>query len=168
MPAGTAELATWTKSRLLSKVGDAEQGDAPNATSTEVVLSPVAPARLVRRTREITPQELPRRRRTLQMPLPPSRDRDDNTKKWLEWATHGGEPNRSLERATAANLSRCRLRQVLLRLRLTLKRRDLIWIDANHQVVDMIVDLGEPMSRTRRDDQHVSGLKLIGHSVADV
>src|SRR5436190_24394499 len=54
--------------------------------------------------------------------------------------------------------SRRRLAQVLLRLRLVLERRDLVGIDANHQVVDVVLDLREPVARTCRNDDDITGL----------
>src|SRR5262249_52532345 len=47
--------------------------------------------------------------------------------------------------ARLLRLRRVRLRQVRLRRRLVLQRRDLVGIGAHHQVVDVIVDPGEPV-----------------------
>ena len=60
-----------------------------------------------------------------------------------------------------------RLRQILLRLRLALERRDLVGIDPHHQVVDVVVDLREPVAGAGRDHHDVAGLDLVGDAVAD-
>src|SRR5882672_12418800 len=59
-------------------------------------------------------------------------------------------------------------RQVIFGLRLALQRRDFVRIDTNHQVADVIVDLGEPVPRARRNDDDVSGLDLVHDGVAYV
>src|SRR5262245_15911550 len=61
--------------------------------------------------------------------------------------------------------ARCRLGQVLLRLRLTLQWRYLVRIEADHQVIDVIVDLGEQMARTRRNHNDVSRFQVVSHAV---
>src|SRR6185369_14518805 len=60
------------------------------------------------------------------------------------------------------------LGEVRPRLRLALQRRDLVRIDADHHVVDVVVDLREPVARARRDDHDVAGLDLVGDAVADI
>src|SRR5258705_11644649 len=59
-------------------------------------------------------------------------------------------------------------RQVIPGLRLALQRRDLVRIDANHQVADVIVDPGEPVARACRNDDDVARLDLVRDAVADV
>ena len=51
--------------------------------------------------------------------------------------------------SAAGGPSRRGLGQVFLRLRFALERRDLVGIDADHQVVDVVVDLREPVCRCR-------------------
>ncbi len=48
------------------------------------------------------------------------------------------------------------------------ERRHLVGIDAHHDVIDVIVDLGEPVPGAGRDDDYVSGLELIADAVSDV
>src|SRR5205823_15125102 len=45
-------------------------------------------------------------------------------------------------------IARSRLAQVVLRLRLALQRRNLVGIDPNHEIGDVVVDLGEPVARS--------------------
>src|SRR5207253_7793396 len=56
---------------------------------------------------------------------------------------------------------RSRLAQIFLRLRLALERRNLVGIDANHEIRDVIVDLGEPVAGARRNHDHVAGLDVV-------
>src|SRR5437773_3419264 len=71
------------------------------------------------------------------------------------------------EVALVASLPRG-FRQVIPGLRLALQRRDFVRIDANHQVADVIVDLGEPVAGARRNDDDVSRLDLVRDAVAYV
>ncbi len=61
-----------------------------------------------------------------------------------------------------------RLRQIVLRLRLALQRRDFVGIDPHHQVVDVVVDLREPVAGAGRNHDDVAGLDLIGDAVANL
>src|SRR5205823_801310 len=63
---------------------------------------------------------------------------------------------------------RSRLAQIFLRLRLALERRNLVGIDANHEIRDVIVDLGEPVAGARRNHDHVASLDVVRHAVLDV
>src|SRR4029453_12941340 len=55
--------------------------------------------------------------------------------------------------------------EIRLRRRFVLERRDLVGIDANHQVGDVVVDLREPVAGAGRDHNHVAGLELMRHTV---
>jgi hypothetical protein len=60
------------------------------------------------------------------------------------------------------------LREIRLRRGLVLDRRDLVRVDPHHQVVDVIVDLREPVARARRDHDDVPWFEVQGHAVADL
>src|SRR6185437_5355662 len=51
---------------------------------------------------------------------------------------------RSEKRSSSLALLRW-LRQIFLRLRLAFQRRDLVGIDPHHDVIDVVVDFGEPV-----------------------
>src|SRR5215468_10214788 len=57
--------------------------------------------------------------------------------------------------------------QIRLRRRFVPDWRHLVGIDAHHQVVDVIVDLGEPMPGAGWDDDHVAGLELVGCAISN-
>ena len=59
------------------------------------------------------------------------------------------------------------LREIRLRRGLVLDRRDLVRVDPHHQVVDVIVDLREPVARARRDHDDVAWFEVQGHAVAN-
>jgi imidazoleglycerol phosphate dehydratase HisB len=46
-------------------------------------------------------------------------------------------------------------------------RRHLIWIDADHEVADVVVDLGKPVACSSGDDDDIARFQLEGLSVAD-
>src|SRR6516165_3340108 len=46
-------------------------------------------------------------------------------------------------------------------------RCHLVGIDAHHQIGDVIVDLREPVPCAGRNNDHVSGLELIAHTIAN-
>src|SRR5689334_16028628 len=63
--------------------------------------------------------------------------------------------------SAVSGLPRRRFGEVRLRRGFVLGRRDLVWIDPHHEVVDVVVDLGEEMSRSRGNHDDVAGLELI-------
>src|SRR5918993_4290834 len=64
--------------------------------------------------------------------------------------------------------SLCGPRQIRLGGRLVFQRRHLVWVDPDHQVVDVIVHFREPMPRASRDHEDVASLEVIRHTVDDV
>ena len=48
------------------------------------------------------------------------------------------------------------------------KRHDLIRVDPNHEISNVVVDLGELMPRASRDYEHVACLQLMGSGILDV
>ena len=46
-------------------------------------------------------------------------------------------------------------------------RRHLVGINTHHQIGDVIVDLREPVPCAGRNDDHVSSLELIAHTIAN-
>ena len=69
-------------------------------------------------------------------------------------------------RAQASFAARRRFRQIFLRLRLALERRHLVGIDPHHQIVDVILDPGEPMTGAGRDHDDIASLDLISDAIA--
>src|SRR5262245_52875428 len=65
-------------------------------------------------------------------------------------------------------LARCRLRQVLFRLRLAFERSNLVRVVSDHQIVDVVVDLCEPVACTGWDDDYISGLQFIRHTIPNI
>src|SRR5262245_12755432 len=68
---------------------------------------------------------------------------------------------------TVLLLRPARRRQIRLRFGLALERRHFVGIDAHHQVVDVIVDLREPVAGARRNHDDVAGFEIVGGAVAD-
>src|SRR5687768_15399413 len=60
------------------------------------------------------------------------------------------------------------LRQVFPRLRFAPERRDLVRVDPHHQVVDVIVDSGEPVTGSGGNDDDVTGLQVVGDAVSNL
>jgi hypothetical protein len=51
---------------------------------------------------------------------------------------------------------------------LALQRRDFVRVDPHHQIVDVILDPGEPVTGAGGNDDDVAGLDLAGDAVANI
>jgi len=57
--------------------------------------------------------------------------------------------------------------QIAARFPFVLQRCHLVGIDANHKVIDMVINPREPVSCTGRNNNDVAGLELIALSIAN-
>src|SRR5215204_108942 len=58
--------------------------------------------------------------------------------------------------------------QVLPGLRLALERRDLVGIYADHQIIDVVVDLRKPVASAGRNHHDVARLDVVRHAVPNL